>query len=438
MSAGDLTCRKDMDPDDVRLQVYPDRHYFFNEAPAHVDSQDPNAWEGHSWVVAFANGRAAGTTLNPCISPMLYVVSVYFVLMTMMSIGYGDIVPQSFPELVLCTMIMTVGCLVWAYVIGAACEFASATNPEQRSFESRTDAFNWMVSTQQYSDVPTHTRCRAREYIRRSQPHEKSLRGLRTAAILGKSLYGEIRQHIASSYLDKIWYFQKTGRHFREEVASLFVPRMYEERTQVKLDRSLAIVVEGRLALHGKLLSAYQAFGVDMIVHNPSLCDRQAAVALTYVQVSVLSRRDLSDALVQFPAERRQIRRAAASMALIRGTQIMRKERAMNIKSPEYRWLHDIFATASGDVGATIEDPPEFAMPRQYSKTSGDSDGCSADARAREVADRAWHEYALPIGTAPILTFDQQLVRIQDHLEMICSRLDKLDSTEGAVSYDDE
>jgi hypothetical protein len=48
----------------------------------------------------------------------LYVLSLYFSVMTLCTVGYGDIHPITFAEHIVCIIMMLVGGIVWAYLIG--------------------------------------------------------------------------------------------------------------------------------------------------------------------------------------------------------------------------------------------------------------------------------------------------------------------------------
>merc|ERR1719421_1719530 len=71
-----------------------------------------------TWIEAtFANkaGATPGWTRTPLEK---YVLSLHFAIMTLTSVGYGDIVPQTLAEYSLCCVIMAVGAIVWAWIIG--------------------------------------------------------------------------------------------------------------------------------------------------------------------------------------------------------------------------------------------------------------------------------------------------------------------------------
>eukprot|EP00404_Azadinium_spinosum_P016017 CAMPEP_0180529830 /NCGR_PEP_ID=MMETSP1036_2-20121128/61592_1 /TAXON_ID=632150 /ORGANISM="Azadinium spinosum, Strain 3D9" /LENGTH=347 /DNA_ID=CAMNT_0022543585 /DNA_START=1 /DNA_END=1042 /DNA_ORIENTATION=+ len=118
LEGSNLVCRRDMADDDERLEEFPSRQYFIT-VPDTADVFDYRAWNGNSWVVAFAANRARSNPVDPCSTFALYAASFYWATMTLTSIGYGDIVPVTIAEYLVCSLCMLLSSVIWAYVIGA-------------------------------------------------------------------------------------------------------------------------------------------------------------------------------------------------------------------------------------------------------------------------------------------------------------------------------
>lgn len=58
-----------------------------------------------------------------------YAAAGHWAVMTLTSIGYGDIVPQNTVEYLWCIVIMILGGVIWAYIIGSICAAASNLDP---------------------------------------------------------------------------------------------------------------------------------------------------------------------------------------------------------------------------------------------------------------------------------------------------------------------
>merc|ERR1719428_2185922 len=102
--------------------------------------------EGISWIT----DRWWGPN-SPCNHFDAYLAAAHFAVMTITSIGYGDIVPTRNEELAIGCFCQLVGGLTWAYVIGSICGIIQSSNPVRIEFEQSMDALNAMLSEQNVS-----------------------------------------------------------------------------------------------------------------------------------------------------------------------------------------------------------------------------------------------------------------------------------------------
>eukprot|EP00931_Biecheleriopsis_adriatica_P107498 TRINITY_DN8183_c0_g1_i5.p1 TRINITY_DN8183_c0_g1~~TRINITY_DN8183_c0_g1_i5.p1 ORF type:complete len:944 (+),score=150.79 TRINITY_DN8183_c0_g1_i5:57-2888(+) len=339
-----LQCRSDLDPSDPRLQEEPNQKYFFFTQDAGANPFDPAAWEGDSWVVRFAAGRAANTSTDPCSPGIVYLAAIYWAVMTMTSVGYGDIIPYTVTEYIVCTASMMASSIVWAYIIGAACAVMSNMDPEQNEFERRLDDFNCMAKDQ---DLPLHIRYRGREYIREHRFHMHLLRNQHAWEALGSDLRGTVARQIASHYINNIWFFKGTSPQFREDVAKLFVANFYERREMIECPSRLCVVERGAVGRMGRILVPWGYWGEDMLIRMEILRQDHAAMTLTYSEIMTLHRDDLSHALSVHTIEAPRFRRAAALMALFRVAKIYGAELNSSSRSDQFSWIHGVFSSAA-------------------------------------------------------------------------------------------
>lgn len=68
-----------------------------------------------------------------------YAAGLYWSVMTLTSIGYGDFVPKNTAERWLCSLYMLLSGVLWTYVIGSVAAIATTLNPNQILYENTMD-----------------------------------------------------------------------------------------------------------------------------------------------------------------------------------------------------------------------------------------------------------------------------------------------------------
>ena len=74
-----------------------------------------------------------------------YTISLYFVVTTITTVGYGDITPQNPGEMRMCTLLLLWGSCLWAYIIGNACGIVSTLDVDTMQHHQRMDQLNFMM-----------------------------------------------------------------------------------------------------------------------------------------------------------------------------------------------------------------------------------------------------------------------------------------------------
>merc|ERR1719378_927990 len=114
-------------------------------------------------------------------------------------------------------------------------------------------------------------------------------------------------------------------------------------RERLSADR-LNVINQGVIALQGQILTA--AEGViwgDILISASALRDETAARALTYVEVTTLTRRSLDEVIEHYPSARALVRRSALLEAMRKATDLI--SRVMKAKKDKEQ-------AASGDSTA--------------------------------------------------------------------------------------
>ena len=100
-----------------------------------------------------------------------YVASAYFAVMTLTTVGYGDIHPVTVLEHVVCIIFMLIGGVTWAYLIGLLTSIVTNLDRHGSRFKQVMDELNFMIADR---GIPPELGLRVRMYWRAVQ-HLKRL-----------------------------------------------------------------------------------------------------------------------------------------------------------------------------------------------------------------------------------------------------------------------
>lgn len=279
----------------------------FETSPGHV---------GKSWVVVLFDGGKLSPD-NPCDPWAVYAASLHFSVMSLTSIGYGDITPMRFEEYLVCICCMFGGGFTWAYLIGSFCGVVANLDPYRVDFERNMDALNYMLKDQEISE---ELRWRLRDYFREAQHLQriKKYKGIR--GMLSESLANELLEKSTAQWVRCVSYFntESCTKPFLVAVTKKLTPMLFAKSEPMDLVDKLFVIERGLAARAGRVLCAGAACGDDFIVSDASLRDRRSVVCLTFCDVHQLLRDDLMEILeqIEYADEADHIRQAAIRIAL--------------------------------------------------------------------------------------------------------------------------
>ena len=278
------------------------------EYAAELTAFSPRDYHNQNWVI-----RASLTEAGPF---ELYSVALYVALNNIFG-GSCDIAPANFYEFWVQGFMMLLGSSIWAYILASAFGIIATLNPEQIEHRQTMDELNYFCNDKKiHQDLAV----RLRTYFSQTQ---HLLRAKRYDTLMDKMsnrLRGDTALVVAKKVLGRVYYFgdPEIEPDFLANVAlllrlSMFCPREYIPCT------NLTIIERGIGAKNGLIAIVGHCFGHDMIVASNAFRDLEPAIALTFVQVMVLERKDLDAILDGYPIAREKVRLAAFRMALKRG-----------------------------------------------------------------------------------------------------------------------
>lgn len=334
---------------------------------------------GYCWDV----GKSAATSLErvvvdgpgaadfECAEPgMRYSASVYFAVMTITSIGYGDITPrpQLASEQIMATLLMLVASMLWAYIIGTFCGMIATMNPAQANFRNTIDDLNRFMELQ---DLAPEMRQRLREYFHETKHLQIAMANRKLLSKMSPALAGEVAVQTSEKYIKRIWYLKGVDSGFMAQLAMRLEPMVFAPSELVPVGK-MYICHRGIALYGGKIMTAGRVWGEDMILESLHLIKAYSARAMNYLESYSISKDDLLSVAANFPGMLLHIRACAIKLSFIR--EVIRlakvmKERenpgAARVKADAFSGSLDSASTAciltgksSADLSASL--PPPF------------------------------------------------------------------------------
>jgi len=246
--------------------------------------------------------------------PHLYFASLYWAIMTITSIGYGDVHPILLAEQALAVVVMLVGSILWGQVIATFCNVVNNVNPERTEFRRTMDELNRFMRINRLSSITCQ---RLREYFHQTK-HLKMLSSGRNLMLqMSPLLQAEISWAINRQWLTRVWFLRNAEPSFVLQLSLSIVPVIFVP-SELAPHGFLYVVHRGIALYGGKVLTAGDVWGEDLILNNVDLRSKWCARAMNYLETFNMSRDRLIEISLDFPETAKLIRRHAILLALRR------------------------------------------------------------------------------------------------------------------------
>ena len=282
--------------------------------------------EEYTWIDALQESQVA--PLTPWDK---YVAGLYFSIMTVTSIGYGEMLPVTTTERMICSILMLQSSIIWCYVMGQACSIAATMDPAAVDFKANMDALNAFMRER---GLPKSLKVELRTYFHNSRKLQRADHEANLLSMMSPLLQSTVALQANQAWLSRIWFLKpdwykaggSPGRPAPAElVHSSFVASLAMQLKAVACigqervaGGMLCIVNRGLAIKRWRFLSAGKVWGEDMILDDPTLIDYSEAVAMTYLEVFTLDRPSLDSSCRQFPDCGKRIRSASRRMLIQR------------------------------------------------------------------------------------------------------------------------
>ena len=248
----------------------------------------------------------------------LYGASIYWAIATIVSVGYGDIgaTPHNTAEQIMCAILMSVGGVIWGYVVGTFCGSIANLSPATSDFRNNMDDLN---SFMRENHMNKSLQTRLREYFHRTRHIHNSQNQQRLLSLMSPMLQSEVVLSVNHRWLRSVWCLQHVEDEFLVALTMSLSP-MVLAPYELAPCGFLYVLYRGIVILGGDLITKGRAWGEDIILANvaPSLIRPINAKAMNYAEVFICSWDAMSSGLQAFPASAEIIRHCALRLAMRR------------------------------------------------------------------------------------------------------------------------
>lgn len=238
----------------------------------------------------------------------MYVYSLYFAIMTVTSVGYGDISASAFnpAEQLVCSLIMLGSGMMWGYLVGVFCTLAVAS-PSVQAFRDELSQLNAFMA--KYHLEP-EMRYRLREFFHETVHLRSSEAQTSLLSKLSPSMHGEVSLLVNHRWVSKVWYLRYTQHmELLIDIANKLTAQVIAPQEFVP-SGEMRIVERGTAIWAGRLKRAGSAWGEDILLTDASLRLAFPAYAATYLWLRVFNAAQMRATLGKYPA-------AAATIAIV-------------------------------------------------------------------------------------------------------------------------
>jgi len=280
-----------------------------------------------NWIAALRKAKPSPDDFPE--SPFdVYWTAVYFSIVTLTSIGYGDITPQNRVEYVVCIICMSTLAGVWAYTVGGVCGIVATMEPHEVDFKQTMDNLNGMMDG---ATVEETLRMRARRYFIESRGVSKARVQQKVVDLLSPCIQGEVTLSVHKQWVNKVPFFDRLSSETMIYVVNCLAMMVYAPTECIQKERTLFIVKRGVGFRKGKILTSGDVWGLDMLLDNANLrgpIDR-SSYAITYVTVLALHADSIKSMESKFPEVRKLIVVAKVKVGLGRALKKLAETRKL-------------------------------------------------------------------------------------------------------------
>ena len=150
-----------------------------------------------------------------------YIRSLYWVVVTATTVGYGDITPHRNVEYVLSMLVILIGASMWAFIIGNIASLLSSLDSAKTTFWKRVELVTQFLRSRR---VPQEVNENVRGYYEYTWSRYRGANERSLLTDLPAPLRLEVLTHLAQEVLERVPLFQHCGPVLRNELLMALEP----------------------------------------------------------------------------------------------------------------------------------------------------------------------------------------------------------------------
>lgn len=251
----------------------------------------------NSWLGQFIDGDNEWS-INP--PKNQYLVSLYMSVMTLTTVGYGDLNPKNLAEYALLVVCMLIGGYMWAYIIGAVCGTLANLDLVKIRHQQRFDQINCLLVNM---CIPYKIAHQVRSYCLQSEEVDRHVAYKTLVDYLSPQLQYAVCSELVKSTIAYVPYFTRRSQAFQNALYKKLDSRLYCPDEAIKEPELIIVVNHGCIKTGFKMCYRGDALNLDFVLkYLPR--PRRSMQSHKYTEVNILSREDLEKVCDAFPRDR--------------------------------------------------------------------------------------------------------------------------------------
>lgn len=178
------------------------------------------------WLAVLIHVTACGWIemryTKPIVHPeSAYLVSIYWSVTTLTTIGYGDITPKNADQMKYTIVIMLVGFVLMGYLIGNIASLLNKPDPLRAQYANALEEVSAFV---QYHNLPADLQRRIVDYFGYMWQQRAAFDESNILTLLPSGIRTEVSLHLKRDVIQRVPFFRDATENFIREIASEMRP----------------------------------------------------------------------------------------------------------------------------------------------------------------------------------------------------------------------